>query len=308
MSLVIATLPILLTILAGYAVAASGILPRESWDPINTISFRLLIPVVLVRSIATSDLSGTTSAGWMLALLVTVGLAALFVLALRPLISRERLPDPSFTTLFQTTTRWNAFIALAAAEQFMGAGGLAMLAVGMAVLIPVINILNIVVLVAYGTARTSLAAILRATLGNPLVQGCLIGLAINFSGGRASRAGPCHARPDRPGGARHRAPCGRRRHRHRPAFRHGAKHLLGVVLRLVLCPAIFLATAGVLGLGLQETLAGSLVFAVPAAANGYVIARKMGGDADLYADILTWQTVGSMALLPVLAAIVGALF
>jgi predicted permease len=55
-------------------------------------------------------------------------------------------------------------------------------------------------------------------------------------------------------------------------------------------------------------LAGVLIFAVPAAANGYVVAQRMGGDADLYADILTWQTILSLGLLPLLAFIVHQIF
>ncbi|MEZ5912796.1 MAG: hypothetical protein R3D84_11700 [Paracoccaceae bacterium] len=36
----------------------------------------------------------------------------------------------------------------------------------------------------------------------------------------------------------------------------------------------------------------------PDATNGYVVAREMGGDADLYADILVWQTVLALLSLP----------
>jgi len=39
-----------------------------------------------------------------------------------------------------------------------------------------------------------------------------------------------------------------------------------------------------------------------------VVAQRMGGDADLYADILTWQTILSLGLLPLLALIVHQMF
>jgi predicted permease len=38
--------------------------------------------------------------------------------------------------------------------------------------------------------------------------------------------------------------------------------------------------------------------AVPTASGAYILARQMGGDADLMAEILTYQTLLSMATLP----------
>lgn len=308
MPLALSVLPIVLAIACGYAARASGALPESQWDGVNTLSFRLLIPCVLIKSIAVSDLSSVVSAAWIWSLLATLALAGLAALSLRAVFDRARLPDPAFTTLFQTTTRWNAFIALAAAEQFLGPGGLAPLAVGMAVLVPVINVANIVVLVAFGDARTSLRRIVDTVIRNPLVQGCALGLAINAAGiplpapvletldliGRAALGVGLLAVG---------AGIGLRRLLD-VSWRIG----LGVALRLGACPALFLLVAAGAGLGLQETMAGVLIFAVPAAANGYVIARRMGGDADLYADILTWQILLSLALLPALGVAVRAWF
>jgi predicted permease len=78
----------------------------------------------------------------------------------------------------------------------------------------------------------------------------------------------------------------------------------GVFLRLGLSPGVFIVLAIIFELNVSETLAGVLIFAVPAAANGYIVAQRMGGDADLYADIMTWQILLSLALLPAWAALV----
>jgi len=75
-------------------------------------------------------------------------------------------------------------------------------------------------------------------------------------------------------------------------------------LRLGLSPGVFIVLAIIFELNVSETLAGVLIFAVPAAANGYIVAQRMGGDADLYADIMTWQILLSLALLPAWAALV----
>ena len=306
MALALSILPIILTIFCGYGLVQLRILPRENWSGIETLCFRLLFPVVLISSIAFSDVNLSQFGPMIVAVIAALVLAGLAVLALRWARTKDQLPNPAFTTLFQTTTRWNAFIALAAAELLFnpqsGADGVALIAVAMAVLIPVINIANIVVLATFGTAKTSIKQVAMMVIKNPLVQGCAIGIAINLFGiwvpkpaiqtldliGRAS-LGVCllavGAGID-------------------PArfFKISSNLWLGVVLRLVLCPALFLGFALYFGLGRAETLAGVLILAVPAATNGYIIAKQMGGDADLYADILAWQTVVSMLALPLFAA------
>ena len=69
---------------------------------------------------------------------------------------------------------------------------------------------------------------------------------------------------------------------------------------MVLSPEIFLSVAAGLGLGQTEVMTGIVIMAVPTASNGYILAKKMGGDAALYADILAWQTILSMLTLPLL--------
>ncbi len=301
MSTALSILPVLLTILAGYLIAALRVLPRDLWASINTLNFRVLIPATLIHSIAVSDLSGIASGAWVSALLITLAVAALVVLALRFVLSPAALPNPSFTTIFQTTTRWNAFIALAAAEQFIGTTGIALLALAMAVLIPIINVGNIVVLATFGSARVSFGAVVRSILQNPLVIGCAIGLLINLSG--MQLPGPLLSAIELVG----RAALGM------GLLAVGAgivltrlletswRTWLGIALRLVMVPLIFAVLAVVLRLQLDEALAGVLIFGVPAAANGYVVAQRMGGDADLYADLLTWQTILSLVVLPLWA-------
>ncbi len=306
MSLALAILPLVLTMAAGYALRVSGALPREQWSGVEALSFRLLIPAFLVRAIAGADLSGAAISPFALALMGTLALGGGVALALRPLTPRSRLPNPAFTSLFQTTTRFNGLITLAAAELLRGQAGTVLIAVSMAVLIPLINIGNIVVMVAFGTARARPLGVLATILRNPLVLGSLLGLGLNLSGlalpgfldttlemiGRAALgvgvlavgAGVSLGRVARP------SP---------PA-------LLGLLLHPGLVLALFLGLAALLGLSPDQRLIGALLFATPAATNGYIVARQMGGDAPLYADILTLQTLLSLLLFPLLALLLMA--
>ncbi|WP_205916827.1 AEC family transporter, partial [Pseudomonas viridiflava] len=60
-------------------------------------------------------------------------------------------------------------------------------------------------------------------------------------------------------------------------------------LMLLVKPAIALALALALGLTGSELVVVAVTAAVPSAPNGYVLARRMGGDAPLLAEILTLQ-------------------
>ncbi len=299
MALALSILPLLLTIVSGYALAKSGIIPRAGWAAIETLSFRGLIPAFLIMAIARSDLSLERFGIFGVVLVGSLAVLALLLLALR-LIPQARLSNPSFTSLFQGGIRWNAFVALAAAEQFLG-GDIAVMAVAIAVLIPLINITCIVVLSAFGPSEASLRRILATLVRNPLVQACVIGLALNIAG--ATVPLPVADALDMIG----RGALGvglmavgagiSLRRLGRLDWRVG----LGVLLRPVLATGLFVALGSLFDLPAVQIFAGVLVFAAPAASNGYIVAKQMGGDADLYADIMTWQVLFALVVLPLWA-------
>jgi len=298
MSLIFSIFPIALTIFCGYLLVKTNVIPKHDWKGIEVLSFRLLIPAILIKYIASSDLSVSQFAPMISAIIISSGFVGVGVLILRYYRSKQKLTDASLSTLFQTTTRWNAFITLVAAELFTGPEGLVLVAVAMAILIPLINIANIVVLAIYGTAEASLSSIVKHVLKNPLVQACSIGLALNLNDvtlsvpidqtldliGRAAIAVGLLAVGAGIDPAR--------------LFKSSLNLWLGVSLRLLLVPLVFLLLAKVLNIGEFETLVGVLILAVPSASNGYIVAKQMGGDAELYADVLSWQVVLSMFLLP----------
>ncbi|WP_424942276.1 AEC family transporter [Aliiroseovarius crassostreae] len=300
MDLALAILPILLTLMTGYVLVQTGTIPRAHWPAIETLSFRLLIPAILLRIISQVDFSAASVGPFALALMCTVSVAGGVVLALR-LLPQRLLPNPSFTTLFQSTTRWNGFVGLAAAELFLGPEGVALIALAMAVLVAPLNVVNVSVLAAFGPGKASARKIALDIAKNPLVQGGALGLLINLSGlalpkpiddtleliGRAGLGVGILA-------------IGAGISLKRLLLPHW-RTLLGVMLRPGLTAGVFLVLAPIFSLTPEETLAGIFVFGVSCATNGYVVARQMGGDADLYADVMTWQTVLSLILLPATA-------
>lgn len=304
MSIAFAILPIALAFLAGWTAKATGLLKTEHWSGIELLSFRILIPAILISSIATADLSSDRIGPLAGALVSMVIAAGLLGLSVRLILPARKLSSASLSTIFQTTTRWNAFISLSAAELLGGPEVLLLIAVGMSVLIPLINVSNILVLAWLCSGTTGPRRIVKTVVTNPLVIGCAIGLALNAAPFDLPR--PIYETLDIIGRAAlgigllvvgAGISWGRLK-------RLTAPIMIGALLRPVVVPLAFLVLAGAFGLSPTETLAGLLITTVPAATNGYVVARAMGGDTELYADILVFQTLLSMVAIPFYASFI----
>jgi predicted permease len=74
---------------------------------------------------------------------------------------------------------------------------------------------------------------------------------------------------------------------------------IGVITRLIGMPLLMIGMAALIGLeGLPRTVA-IIAGAVPTAATSYVMARKMGGNAELMSNIMTFQVIAAIVTLPV---------
>lgn len=295
MSATAAILPIALLVALGYLARRFALVPQGAWPGIELFSYRLLFPAIMLVSTYRADLDWERIGPFGLSLLVAVSAAGVLTFLARPVLS---LQNPQFTTLFQASTRWNAFVSLALAAQMIGPKGTGLVSVAMALLIPVLNVANILVLAIWGTAGGSLPRLIRAVTTNPLILGCAAGIALNLSGLRLPP--PTERALDMIGAAAIPVSllivgAGIQIDR---LWSVSPVLWLGVGGKLLVVPLVFWACARYVGLPADLMTAGLLVTAVPTAANGYVVARQMGGDADLYADILTWQTVLAVVSIP----------
>lgn len=305
MQAALAILPVIALVALGHAARRWNIIAPQNWPGVEQLGFRLLFPAILLTSIYRSELSmgtlGPYIGGLSLAFALT-GLAA--VLMRRPL----RLSNPRFTSMFQGAMRFNSLLVLAVAAQGLGPRALSDLAVAMAFLIPAFNISAIIALTLFppedgrasqGPSRLqSTRRILAEIIRNPLVLGCVIGLLLNLSG--VDLPGWVLAPLDWLGqgalavgllsvGAGIEI---------RRLWQSDAAMWIGVAMRLVMCPLLFFATALAIGLPDNQIASGFLLTAAPGASVGYILARQMGGDAEFYADMFTWQTVLSAVTLP----------
>ena len=70
--------------------------------------------------------------------------------------------------------------------------------------------------------------------------------------------------------------------------------VMACVFRLILQPLLIVPLALLLGLGSNAVLVLFIVFGVPAAANVYIVTKKMGGDADMASGIIVVSIIMSL--------------
>jgi predicted permease len=87
--------------------------------------------------------------------------------------------------------------------------------------------------------------------------------------------------------------------------RPGLPHLLASGLKLLLMPLLAVTLARLLGVGGGDLVVTIVAASVPTASAAYVLARQMGGNAPVMAEILTLQTLAALVSMPVLIALLN---
>ena len=291
--------PVFFIILIGYFFFRSNLIGESVWSAIEHICFYLLFPFLIVRTLGRADLNSVPVVDFLVVIVVAIAGMSLLLLLLRQFVSETDLSGPTFTSLFQGATRFHGFMALAVIGPLYGDDGVTLTAIALSIMVPLLNAISVIVLSVYAQEQQSysFSALIIRVLKNPLIIACSIGLGINLIGvpdvifstieiigsGGLGLALLCVG-----AGLR---------------LNHAAQHKLlivtGVLIRLLGMPILIIGMSWIVGLeGLPRTVA-IIAGAVPTAASAYVMARKMGGDAELMSNILTFQILGSFITLPV---------
>lgn len=292
--------PVFLLILIGHIVAISNLISQEHWRGVESVVYKLLIPSLIVSAIYKSELAIGSNGQFIFAIVVVTLLMVSTLLAILFWGSSEGASNASNSSVFQSVTRWSTLVPIPVAAAAFGEEGIGLVAVAIAVLVPLINVVNIVVVSALCGAGMRLIEIARRTVSNPLIIGSFIGIGLSQSGLQLGSALEqtiqllgTSAMPI--GliciGAGFRT----------NSLAHPSRRVIGaVVLKNVIAPALLLLIAPFFELSAVETVCGMLIVSTPAAANGYVVARALGGDAELYAVIMSWQFVASIVSIPII--------
>jgi malonate transporter len=298
-----ALLPVFLLIVLGFVLKRSLMRLETQWHGLERLTYYVLFPALLIQTLVKADLTKVPVAGVGGALLLSALLMSLLCLGLRPLLSRFAIDGPAFTSIFQGATRWQTYVALAVSGNLYGDVGLALASVAMVAVIPLVNVLSVSVLAHYASPeKQSVRTIAMTVVRNPLIWACAIGLAINVTQVPLPRI--WHEVADALG----RSSLGigllvtgaglHLEGMFRPSLAAG----VAVFLKLILMPMLAIALALWFGLSGSNLAIVAACSAVPASSSAYVLARQMGGDAPLLAQIITLQTILAAVTMPIVIA------
>lgn len=298
-----AILPVSLLLIIGFLIRRFVLPDAASWKALEWLSYFVFAPSILATSIAQTDLSGAPVLEISAALLIPCLTVVLVLLVVGWLF---RIPRPRLSSMTQGGIRFNVFIGLTIASVGFGEDGVAVFAITAAILAPCVNLVAVVALTLLNpdSVGFSFKRLAREVFANPLIAGCVIGIALNVSKVEIPEviAVPAHllASPA--------LACG--------TIVAGAGIVLSfelresltvlcvVALKLIALPIAAILVAQALGLQGLEIAMIALVCALPTGPGTYMLALRMGGDARLMASITGAQTLASALTIPLVLSFV----
>jgi malate permease and related proteins len=299
--------PIFILIALGKWISRSQKLPADFFKGLNTLTFRFLMPALLIDKISRSTLTLDAFSRTFLVLAAGTILALLIALILaKPL----HLTRPQTGAFIQGAFRGNtAFIGLPLIAYALGdtnpeAVTLATVVFGPGVVM--FNLLAVATLLHFGSERVSGSAWKQAFLGllkNPLILGCLGGFALQLLPyetplflARSLKALGQGALPlallsigadisfEKLQGAAS------------PSF-------VAALIKVILAPLIGWLIAPLFGLNATERVVSLLMLACPTAVTSYVMAEVLNNDAPIAGRIVIISTLISLITLPLILLI-----
>ena len=281
-------------ILCGYLICRYTALNRTVWQPVESLVYYLLFPVLLFQSIVKSPIDLNAASGLMAAGLISglCGIGLAYALPHLPWLGKH-LDARDHAASAQVAFRFNSFIGLALAERVAGSQGLLMIAVLIGVCVPLFNVAAV-----WPMARQGKHSFARELLRNPLILATATGLAANLLGFRIP--GWMEPTVTRIGAAS--LALG--------LMAAGAGMQFGLLqrskllslsvlsIRHLLQPLIALGVALLLRLDPVQTTVLLAFSALPTASTCYVLAARMGYNGPYVAGLVTLSTLLGLASLP----------
>jgi malonate transporter len=271
------------------------------WLPAEKLTYFVLFPAMLVDKLGRADMSGVPLLSVAAVVIGLLLLGTVICYLLKPWL---KVSAPAFTSFYQGSIRFNTYVAIAAAAALLDEQAVAVSAVIIGLMIPLINLLCILVFSMHTSASPSVLGVFKNLLKNPLILACMGGITLNVTGIGV------------------------------PAMAHSVGALLGSMalplgllavgaglnlstlktgqltiwasslVKLVLFPLIVFGLSSVLGFSSNTIALFTIFAAVPTAPSGYILARQLGGDTEQMAAIITGQTLLSFLSMPIVLSFV----
>ena len=288
--------PIFAIILLGFLISRLSISSPAVWLELERLTYYLFFPALLILRLSASNFDWGDIAD----IAKIIGLALFLITVLIFLLRKFVAADvASISSIYQGSIRFNTYIGLACIDVLYGDTGLTMAALCIAVYIPLVNILCVTSLSVDGEGGTKrLSRIINSVVTNPLVLAGAIGIWLSYTGfAIPPLLAPVLTILSQPA-----LPLGLM------AVGAGIRFvglgeqswqlIVALVNKLALFPALTLAACLLLETPSSIALILLLLASLPAPPSAYILARQLGGNQSLMANIITVQTLAAFLVIP----------
>ncbi|MBC8344895.1 MAG: AEC family transporter [Candidatus Marinimicrobia bacterium] len=298
MIIISALLPVFGLIVLGYFLRYFALKNLLFWRRAEQLTYYILFPSLLISKLALNDDAETTFLPIIISLYLMLVVGSILTFIAWKIIHFDR---PVFTSVFQGSIRFNSYIGLAVAGQLFGEKGIAVAAVIIGLLIPIINIICVIILAFFNPKkRLNLQNTLGYIFRNPLILACAIGTSLNISGiglpgdfnqilSSLGKLAVTFGLLTVGAGLKLRL-----------ITQSMEAVISSTFIRLILLPVFVFLITDLFQIDIVTRSVLILFSGLPTASSGYILARQMGGDAEVMAVIISVQSSMAAVTLPVL--------
>jgi hypothetical protein len=292
-----ALIPIVAIIGLGFVIARMPFAADSGWELLERLTYYLFFPALLVLELSATRVQLAELLPIALVLGLALAILSVLFVGLRQFIARD---SASLSSVYQGSIRFNTYIGLAVVEAILGDSGLRLAALCLLVYIPAVNILSVIAITAgsQDTGKRGLLAV-GSVLSNPLVLACAAGLSLSQN---------LFSLPDilwqmieilSPvalplgllsvgAGIRFVA-----------IGEQSWQLAVAMLNKLIVFPSLVLLACVIFSLESDYARVLLILTALPAPPSAYILARQLGGNVALMANIISLQTVAAFILIPI---------
>ncbi|MBO3658346.1 AEC family transporter [Acinetobacter haemolyticus] len=293
-SIILALFPLVALIASGYLFKKYHFLSQDFWAGAEKLNYYILFPALLFNTLSTTKVDFQSLSTAIFAMFTIVLLVTAFMYVMRIFWN---IQPARFGVHVQSLVRFNTYIGLALVASLFQKEGMAILVILLALCIPLVNVISVLAL----TSKEQMAVkpVLISLLKNPLIVSCIVGGVVNvfnipiwdglsgliklFSASSLPLGLLCV------GAALQ--------------FMQMKKDIVVLVAdtfaRLLAVPALAFAVCTWLGLPSLQTQILVVFFALPTASAAYILTKVLGGDSQLMAAVISFQTLCAAVTLPI---------
>ncbi len=292
-NIVLALFPLVAFIASGYLFKKYNFLSKEFWAGAEKLNYYILFPALLFNTLATTkiDLHSLSSAVVAMFIVVLTVTAVMYVLRMFWDTQPAR-----FGVHVQSMVRFNTYIGLALVASLFQKEGMAILVILLALCIPLVNVISVLALTT--KEQMAIKPVLIALLKNPLIVSCIVGGLVNVLNipiwDGLSNLIKLFSASSLPLGLL----CVGAALQFMQIKKDIVVLLADTFARLLAVPALAFLVCTWLGLPSLQTQILVVFFALPTASAAYILTKVLGGDSQLMAAVISFQTLCAAVTLP----------